>query len=200
ARDAGANGLLLVTPYYSRPPQSGLLAHFRAIAGAVDLPVILYDIPIRTSRKIEHATLLKLAKVPNIIGVKDATSDIAGTARLAADKPDDFTIWAGNDADLLPILAVGGYGVISVASHLIGLRLQELVATYLKGDAEGAAAINREITPLIDALFITSNPIPLKAALEMVGLPAGEPRLPLVPATDGERAQIRAVLQRVGLV
>jgi 4-hydroxy-tetrahydrodipicolinate synthase len=200
AREAGANGLLVVTPYYSRPPQSGLLAHFTAIAEAVDLPIILYDIPIRTGRKIEHPTLLKLSEVPNIVGVKDAAADLAGTARLVAETPSDFTVWSGDDVLTLPMLAVGAYGVISVASHLVGQRIQDMIAAHLKGDAEGAAAINREILPVIDVLFITSNPIPLKAALEMAGQPAGDPRLPLVPATDDERAHIRAVLQKLGLV
>jgi 4-hydroxy-tetrahydrodipicolinate synthase len=200
AAEQGVTGLLVVTPYYSRPPQSGLLAHFRAVATATDLPVVLYDIPLRTARKIEHETLLELAKVPNIVGVKDAASDIAGTAKLAADKPDDFIIWSGNDSETLPIMAVGGYGVISVASHLAGARIGEMIAAYCKGDAEGAAAANRELQPLFDVLFITSNPIPLKAALEMTGRRVGEPRLPLVPATDAERSQVRAVLGDMGLI
>jgi 4-hydroxy-tetrahydrodipicolinate synthase len=200
AEQNGAAGLLVVTPYYSRPPQSGLLAHFTAIANSVKLPVILYDIPIRTNRKIEHETLLQLAKVPNIVGVKDATADAAGTARLAAEKPDDFIIWSGNDADTLPVLSVGGYGVISVASHLVGPKLQELVSAHQKGDVERAAAVNRELQPIFDVLFITSNPIPLKEALEMIGQPCGDPRLPLVPATDAERSQVRAVLERMRVV
>jgi 4-hydroxy-tetrahydrodipicolinate synthase len=200
AADQGVNGLLVVTPYYSRPPQSGLLAHFKAVAAATDLPVILYDIPLRTSRKIEHATLLELASVPTIIGVKDATSDIAGTAKLAAEKPEDFTIWAGNDADTLPMLSLGAQGVISVASHIVGPRIADLVAAFGKGDVEGAAAINAELQPVFDVLFITSNPIPLKAALAMVGQPVGDPRLPLVPATEQERAEIHEVLHKFGVV
>jgi len=199
AAEAGANGLLVVTPYYSRPPQSGLLAHFRAVAGATDLPVILYDIPSRTARKIEHDTLLALAEVPNIIGVKDAAGDLAGTARLAAEKPEDFVIWSGDDALTLPMLAVGAYGVISVASHLVGARIQEMIGAHLKGDTEGAAAIQRELTPLFDVLFITSNPIPLKAALAMIGQPCGDPRLPLIPATEDQRSQVHAVLGRLGV-
>ena len=195
----GANGLLVVTPYYSRPPQSGLLAHFKAIAGATELPMILYDIPGRTARKIEHATLLALAETPNIIGVKDAAADLAGTAKLAAEKPADFTIWSGDDTLTLPMLSVGAHGVISVAAHLAGARIAEMIAAYTKGDTEGAAAIQRELTPLFEVLFITSNPIPLKAALAMVGQPAGEPRLPLVPATEAERSQIRTVLDSLGV-
>lgn len=200
AAEAGVDGLLVVTPYYSRPPQTGLLAHFRAIAASVELPIILYDIPSRTARKIEHDTLLKLAEVPNIVGVKDAAGDLAGTARLAAEKPDDFTIWSGDDALTLPMLGLGAHGVISVASHLVGPRLQALVEAHTKGDVDLAASINRELVPIFDVLFITSNPIPLKAALEMVGHAAGDPRLPLVTATDAEKAQVRAVLQQLGLV
>jgi 4-hydroxy-tetrahydrodipicolinate synthase len=200
AAEAGVDGLLVVTPYYSRPPQTGLLAHFRAVAASVELPIILYDIPSRTGRKIEHDTLLKLAEVPNIVGVKDAAGDLTGTARLIAEKPDDYTVWSGDDALTLPMLSLGAHGVISVASHLVGPRLQALVEAHTKGDVDLAASINREIVPLIDVLFITSNPIPLKAALEMVGRPAGDPRLPLVKATDDEKAQVRAVLQQLGLV
>jgi len=200
AAEQGADGLLVVTPYYSRPPQSGLLAHFKAVASETDLPIILYDIPSRTARKIEHDTLLALAEVPNIVGVKDAAGDLAGTARLAAAKPDDFTIWSGDDALTLSMLSLGAQGIISVASHLVGPKIHEMVDAYTKGDAERAAALNRELVPIFDVLFITSNPIPLKAALAMVGQPAGDPRLPLVPATESEKSQVRAVLQQHGLV
>lgn len=199
AAEQGVDGLLVVTPYYSRPPQSGLLAHFKAVASETDKPIILYDLPSRTARKIEHDTLLALAAVPNIIGVKDAAADLAGTARLAAEKPDDFTIWAGDDALTLPMLSVGAYGVISVAGHLVASRLQDMIATYMKGDGAGAAAIQTELMPLFDVLFITSNPIPLKAALAILGRPVGEPRLPLIPATDAERDRVRAVLAEMRL-
>lgn len=199
AEEAGADAILLVTPYYSRPPQSGLLEHFRAIAASTKLPVILYDIPSRTARKIEHQTLVALAEVPNIIGVKDAAADLAGTAKLAAEAP-GLRIWSGDDALTLPMLAVGGIGVISVASHLAGHRIAELIAAHDKGDVEGAARIDRELRPLYEILFITANPIPLKAALQMVGLPAGPVRLPLVDATEAERDRIRSVLEELGLV
>jgi 4-hydroxy-tetrahydrodipicolinate synthase len=199
AEAAGVDGLLLVTPYYSRPPQSGLLAHFKAVAASTSLPVILYDIPSRTARKIEHPTLLELARVENIVGVKDAAADLAGTAKLAAEAA-GFRIWSGDDALTLPMLAVGAVGVISVASHLVGHRIAEMVAAHDKGDAEGAAQINKELTPLYEALFITANPIPLKAALAMAGLPGGPVRLPLVEATDAERDRIRSVLERLGLI
>ena len=199
AEECGADGVLLVTPYYSKPPQSGLLAHFTAVANATKLPAVLYDIPGRTATKIAHPTLLELATVRNIAGVKDAAGDLAGTAKLAADAP-ALKIWSGDDALTLPMLAVGGIGVVSVASHLVGHRIAEMVAAHDKGDVEGAAHIDRELRPLYEVLFITSNPIPLKAALEMVGLPAGPVRLPLVDATDDERARVRSVLERLGLI
>lgn len=199
AEAAGADAVLVVTPYYSRPPQSGLAAHFKAVAAATSLPVVLYDIPSRTARKIEHATLLDLATVPTIVGVKDAAGDLAGTAKLAADAP-AFKIWSGDDALTLPMLAVGALGVVSVASHLAGHRIAEMIAAHDKGDVEGAAQINRELAPLFEVLFITSNPIPLKAALAMAGLPAGPVRLPLVEATDAERDRVRSVLNRLGLI
>lgn len=199
AEEAGADALLVVTPYYSKPPQSGLAAHFKAIAASTALPIVLYDIPGRTARKIEHATLLELAEVPNIVGVKDAAADLAGTAKLAAEAP-GFRIWSGDDALTLSMLAVGAVGVVSVASHIVGHRLAEMVAAHDKGDVEGAAQINRELVPIFEALFITSNPIPLKAALEMLGLPAGPVRLPLVDATEAERNRVSSALAGLGLI
>lgn len=199
AAGCGVDGLLVVTPYYSRPPQAGLAAHFRAIAEATDLPVILYDIPIRTARKIEHQTFLELSTVPTIAGVKDAAGDPAGTARLVADLP-GWTIWSGDDALTLPMLAVGATGVISVAGHLAGNRIAEMIAAHDKGQFDIAAQINRDLIPLIDALFCTTSPIPLKAALAMLGLPGGPVRLPLVPATDAEASKIRAALEKLGIL
>ncbi|MGH2830526.1 MAG: 4-hydroxy-tetrahydrodipicolinate synthase, partial [Actinomycetota bacterium] len=134
AEEVGVDALLLVTPYYSRPPQAGLAAHFRAIASSVGLPVILYDIPGRTARKIEHGTFVELAAVPNIVGVKDAAGDLTGTARLIADLP-QWTIWSGDDVATLPMLSVGAAGVISVASHLAGNRIGEMIAAHDKGQA-----------------------------------------------------------------
>ena len=141
AAEHGADALLVVTPYYSRPPQSGLVAHFTAVAESTDLPVVLYDIPIRTGRKIEHATLLELAKVPNIVGVKDAAGDLGGTSRLAAEKPTDFLIWSGDDALTLPMLSLGAHGVISVAAHIAGRRILDMIAAFHKGEVGQAAAI-----------------------------------------------------------
>lgn len=200
AHEAGADGLLIVTPYYNRPPQSGLLAHFRVAADATPLPVILYDIPIRTGRKIEHETLCALLQHPTIVGVKDAASDLAGTARLVADKPIDAIVWSGDDALTLPMLALGVHGVISVASHLVGPQIRAMLDAHAKGDVEEAARIGARLMPVFDVLFITANPIPLKAALRMKGLPGGDPRLPLPPATDEEIDRVSTVLRGAGVV
>jgi 4-hydroxy-tetrahydrodipicolinate synthase len=188
AKEAGAAGILAVTPYYSRPPQTGLDAHFRAVAEATDLPVLIYDIPIRTGRKVSHQTLLALAHdVPNVVGVKDATGDPAGSARLLAEAPDGFDLYSGDDALTLPLLAVGGAGVISVAAHWAGEEIAEMVSAFLKGDIDTARQINAR---LIDSWVFqsgdaTPNPIPTKAMLRTLGLPAGQCRLPLGPAPDG---------------
>ncbi|MFP5224657.1 MAG: 4-hydroxy-tetrahydrodipicolinate synthase [Actinomycetota bacterium] len=200
AHETGADALLVVTPYYNRPPQSGLLAHFRAVADATPLPNILYDIPSRTGRKIEHETIIQLLDHQNIVGVKDAAGDLAGTARLMADKPSDAIIWSGDDALTLPMLGLGVHGVISVASHIVGPRMRAMLDAHAKGDVEEAARIGARLMRVFDVLFITSNPIALKAALRLKGLPGGDPRLPLPPATDEEIDRVSTVLREAGVL
>jgi 4-hydroxy-tetrahydrodipicolinate synthase len=200
AEKAGCDAALVVTPYYNRPPQSGLLAHFQAVARATALPIVLYDIPVRTGRKIDHATLLTLAETPNIVGVKDAAGDVQGAARLVAQAPEGFEVYCGNDADTLPWLSVGAVGVISVASHVAGPRMAEMIAAYWAGDPERARRLNAELIGIYDAMNVTANPIPVKAAMELAGHPAGPPRLPLPEATSDEVARIREALRSAGLV
>ncbi|MEA2566303.1 MAG: 4-hydroxy-tetrahydrodipicolinate synthase [Actinomycetota bacterium] len=200
AEKAGCDAALVVTPYYNRPPQSGLLAHFQAVARATALPIVLYDIPVRTGRKIDHATLLTLAETPNIVGVKDAAGDVQGAARLVAQAPEGFEVYCGNDADTLPWLSVGAVGVISVASHVAGPKMAEMIAAYWAGDPERARRLNAELIGVFDAMNITANPIPVKAAMELAGHPAGPPRLPLPEATSDEVARIREALRSAGLV
>jgi 4-hydroxy-tetrahydrodipicolinate synthase len=200
AEKAGCDAALVVTPYYNRPPQSGLLAHFQAVARATALPIVLYDIPVRTGRKIDHATLLTLAETPNIVGVKDAAGDVQGAARLVAQAPGGFEVYCGNDADTLPWLSVGAVGVISVASHVAGPRMAEMIAAYWAGDPERARRLNAELIGVYDAMNVTANPIPVKAAMELAGHPAGPPRLPLPEATSDEVARIREALRSAGLV
>jgi 4-hydroxy-tetrahydrodipicolinate synthase len=195
AQENGADAVLTVTPYYNRPPQRGLTAHFTAIAKSTTLPVILYNIPGRSACTIEPDTLLRLAAdVPNIVAVKDATADFQTASRIIAESPPDFELYSGDDWATFPMVALGAKGVISVASHLAGERMRDMVELTVAGDAAAARKIHDELMPLYRGLFIVSNPIPLKAALEMAGRPVGPPRLPLVPATDDERARIRQAM------
>lgn len=200
AAKAGVDGALVVTPYYNRPPQSGLLAHFKAIAASTSLPIILYDIPIRTSRKIEHATLIDLAQVENIVAVKDACGDAQGAARLVAGAPEGFQVYSGNDADTLPWLSVGAVGVIAVASHVAGPQMAEMIALYKRGEPEAARKVHLDLMGVFDLMGITTNPIPVKAAMQELGFNVGEPRLPLVSATLEQRAEIRETLRRAGIL
>ncbi len=200
AEKAGVHAALVVTPYYNRPPQSGLLAHFTAIANSTDLPVILYDIPIRSSRKIEHDTIMELAQVKNIVAVKDACGDAQGAARLVADAPVGFQVYSGNDGDTLPWLSVGAVGVIAVASHVAGPQMAQMIQLFHAGDSAAARKIHLSLMPVFDAMSITTNPIPVKASLELMGFNVGSPRLPLVPATDDQKAQLKTILGQAGII
>jgi 4-hydroxy-tetrahydrodipicolinate synthase len=195
--ELGVDGILVVTPYYNRPPQSGLDAHFRAIATATDLPVVLYDIPVRTGRKIDTEVMLRLAEeVPNIVGVKDAAGDPTESARLVARAPGGFELYSGDDAFTLPLLSVGAVGVISVASHWAGRQLGEMIAAYEKGDVVAAARINAGLIESYDfeSSVDAPNPIPTKAMLRVLGLPVGHCRLPMGPGPDDLEDRARAVL------
>jgi 4-hydroxy-tetrahydrodipicolinate synthase len=195
--ELGVDGVLVVTPYYNRPPQSGLEAHFRAIAAATPLPVVLYDIPVRTGRKISTELILRLARdVENIVGVKDAAGDPPESARLLAAAPDGFELYSGDDAFTLPLLSIGAVGVISVASHWVGRQLGEMVDAYEKGDVVTARRLNAGLVASYD--FESSddapNPIPTKAMLRVLGLPVGQCRPPMGPAPEGLEDRARAVL------
>lgn len=183
ATELGADAILVVTPYYNKPHQPALLRHFTTVAEATDKPVVLYDIPGRTSREIERDTLVELAEVPNIVGVKDAVGDLQKTAEVAARTPADFHVYCGDDGLNLPMLAVGATGFVSVASHLAGDELADM-ARIFDNDPVKAREIHLRLLPLYRALFLEPNPAPLKGALDRVGLPGGPVRGPLVPAGD----------------
>ena len=200
AQDLGADGLLVVTPYYSKPPQRGLLEHFTQVASAVELPVVAYNIPGRTGIRIEHGTLLQMADVPNIVAVKDSTGDFQAISKLISEAPADFEVYSGDDWATFGYLCLGAVGVVSVAAHVVGDRIHNLTDLVLSGDIPAARKVHEELSPLFNALFITTNPIPVKTALDILGLPAGPPRLPLVPATHDERARIEKALSDAGLV
>lgn len=199
AEKVGVDGILALSPYYNRPPQSGLLLHFKEIAKATSLPVLLYDIPIRTAIKIEHETLVELSKVDNIVGVKDAAANVQGTARLVREASEGFEVISGNDADTLPWLAVGAAGVIAVASHVAGPQMAEMISSFKAGNAEAARKIHLDLMPVFDVMGLTTNPIPVKAALKLIGHDCGDTRLPLPPATPEQVETIRGVLSRAGL-
>jgi 4-hydroxy-tetrahydrodipicolinate synthase len=196
AAGLGVAGVLAVTPYYNRPSQAGLEAHFRAIAEATELPVMLYDIPVRSGRKISHEVMVRLAReVPNMAGVKDAAADVAATARLIAAVGDSFEVYSGNDDHTLALLALGAVGVVGVATHWIGLEMAEMIAAASKGDLAHAREINGRL--LESYLFETGdaapNPIPAKAMMRTLGVPVGECRLPMGSAPAGLEERAREV-------
>ncbi len=195
AASLGVHGIMAVTPYYARPPQAGLVAHFTAIADASPLPMLVYNIPSRSARLIEVETLATLAEHPRIVGVKDAVEDIELTRETLARVPAGFSVYAGSDHMTLPICTAGGVGVISVTSHLAGPQLKRLVTAARNGDTATAEAIDVALRPLYRALFLEPSPMPLKAALEKFWGPVGDPRLPLVPASDATMAEIVSALE-----
>jgi 4-hydroxy-tetrahydrodipicolinate synthase len=201
AEQCGAAAILAVTPYYSRPSQAGLEAHFTAIAEATELPVLLYDIPIRTGRKIDEATILRLAQnTKNIVGVKDAAASPAAAASLLGKAPGGFELYSGDDVFTLPLLAIGAVGTISVASHWTGTLQGQMVSAFVKGDVEEAQRINARLLPSFhyETGDDAPNPIPSKAMMRVLGLPAGQCRLPLGPAPDGLEDEARRILADLG--
>jgi 4-hydroxy-tetrahydrodipicolinate synthase len=197
AEKAGASGLLVVTPYYSKPPQTGLLEHFSAVADATDLPVMLYDIPARTGVPIKTETHLRLAEHPRIVAVKDAKDDLAAASEVLADT--DLAFYSGTDVLTLPLLAVGASGVVSVVSHVVTAEMKEMIDKYVGGDVTGALAIHQRLLPVFEGMFRTQGVILTKAALQILGLPGGPVRSPLVNATDDETATLRADLAAGGV-
>lgn len=200
ADDAGMDAVLVVTPYYNRPSQGGLEAHFRHVAAATRLPVMLYDIPVRTGRKISHDLLLRLVReVPNIWAVKDAAADVVGTARLIAEAPPDFELYCGDSALTLPMLSVGAVGVIGVCTHWCAREMGELVAAFEKGEVQRAREINARLIESYDfeSGDANPNPVPAKAMLRTLGRPAGECRLPMGPTPDGLEDRARIVMKNL---
>ncbi len=198
ATAAGVSGIMHVTPYYNKPSQRGLLGHFTAAAAATELPVLLYNIPSRSAVEIAPETLLRLAEIGNVVGVKDAVGDLVKTSWLLARKPDDFAVYSGDDATLLPMLAVGGVGVVSVAAHVAGDDVAAMVEVF-GSDPAKAREIHLRLGPLFAALFADTSPGPLKAALRMVGLPAGPVRPPLADADEPVTTLVREALATAGI-
>jgi len=200
AKEAGADGALLISPYYNRPTQDGIVAHYAEIARQTSFPLFVYNIPGRTGSNILPSTIARLAEVDQVVGVKESCGDLNQIAHVIASVPDSFTVLAGDDWATLPMLALGGKGVISTIGNVAPGEVVDLVRAFRAGDLERARSVHVRLLPLIDALFCESNPIPVKAALAMRGLIHEELRLPLLPISNGNRERLQAVLKELGLL
>ncbi len=195
AEQAGVDACLLVVPYYNKPPAEGMYQHFKTLAESTSLPCILYNVPARTVVSISVDTVIRLSQIENIIGIKEASGNLDQVARIIAKTGEDFLMYSGNDGDTLPIMSVGGYGVISVASHLVGMQMREMIHSAIDGRIDRAAQIHRSLLPLFNAMGVVSNPIPIKYALNYLGFKVGNPRLPLVPPDRDSAAIIEQALR-----
>ena len=200
AKEAGADGALLISPYYNRPTQDGIVAHYAEIARQTAFPLVVYNIPGRTGSNVLPGTIARLAEIDQVVGVKESCGDLNQIAHVIASVPGSFRVLAGDDWATLPMLALGGSGVISTASNVAPGEVVDLVRAFRAGDLERARAVHYRMMPLVDALFCETNPIPVKAALAMRGLIHEELRLPLVPITNGNRERLQAVMKDLGLL
>jgi 4-hydroxy-tetrahydrodipicolinate synthase len=198
AEEYGVDGLLVITPYYNKATQRGVIAHFEAIANSVNIPIIAYNVPGRTGVNIQPSTLVELTKIKNIIAIKEASGDIAQVAEMARLVPEGFAIYSGNDDMILPLLSLGGVGVISVVANICPKDTHDLVSKYFEGDIEGSRKLQLDMKPLIDSLFIEVNPIPVKTAMNLLEFDMGELRLPLVEMSEGNLEVLKKELINYG--
>ncbi|HSH25522.1 MAG TPA: 4-hydroxy-tetrahydrodipicolinate synthase [Massilibacterium sp.] len=194
AETLGVDGIMAVAPYYNKPNQEGLYEHYKAIANSTSLPVMIYNIPGRSSVNIEPQTIIRLAEIENITSVKEASGNLDAFTEIIANTPDDFVLYSGDDGLTLPALSVGAIGVISVASHVIGNEMSEMVQLFKNGQFERAAKLHQQLLPVMRTLFVAPSPAPVKAALQMKGLDVGGVRLPIVPLSEKERKLVQDVL------
>ncbi|MCD6567832.1 MAG: 4-hydroxy-tetrahydrodipicolinate synthase [Dehalococcoidia bacterium] len=195
AEKIGVDACLLVVPYYNKPSQEGLYQHFRAIAGCTSLPCIVYNVPSRTVTSLAAETTIRLSRIENVVGVKEASGNMGQIAVIVAGVQENFLVYSGNDSDTFSLLALGGYGVISVASHIVGMQIRDMIRDFLDGRIKEAVVIHRHLLPLISALFVVSNPTPVKYVLNYLGFPVGRPRLPLTEPDDKSAEFIRETLK-----
>lgn len=196
----GLDGSLQVVPYYNKPPQSGLYQHFKAIAEASDMPVMLYNVPGRTSQNLQPETVARLAEIRNIVAIKEASGNLDQVSQIRRITPPEFDIYSGDDSLTLPMLAIGAKGVVSVASHLVGSRLQQMIHAFQKGQVQEATQIHLELFSLFKVLFVTTNPIPVKAAMSLQGWKVGNLRPPLCAPDDDVRTQLMQVMTELNLL
>ncbi|MEW6425308.1 MAG: 4-hydroxy-tetrahydrodipicolinate synthase [Bacillota bacterium] len=200
AEKVGVDGVMLVAPYYNKPSQEGLYQHFKTIAKSTNLPVLLYNIPGRTGVNMLPATVARLAEIDNIVAIKEAAGSMDQVSELRRLLPDHFAIYSGDDSLTLPMLSLGARGVVSVAAHVVGPRIKEMVNAFMAGNVTLATQIHLQLYPIFKGLFITTNPVPVKAALNMLGQQVGPPRLPLVEATPAEKESVKKVLSELKLL
>ena len=200
AEKVGVDGIMLVTPYYNKPPQSALYSHFKMIAAETELPIMLYNVPSRTSVNLLPETVARLAEIENIVAIKEASGNLGQVARIYQMTPDDFYIYSGDDNLTLPVLSVGGVGVVSVAAHVVGHSIREMIDLFLAGKVKEAAEVNRKLVPLFEAMFVTTNPIPVKTAVNLLGGDVGSLRPPLQEPSAEQVTVIKEALKKVGLI
>ena len=196
AENIGVDGCLLVVPYYNKPTQEGLYQHFKTIADSTSLPCIVYNVPSRTVTSLSVDTIARLSQIDNIVGVKEASGNMDQVSHTINQARPGFRVWSGNDTDTLYVLALGGYGIISVASHLVGKQISEMIYSFLDGKTDKAGQIHRHLLPLVNALFVISNPMPVKYAVNQAGLRVGKPRLPLTEPDEKTAAMLRDILKK----
>lgn len=197
AEKVGVHGALVVGPYYNKPTQEGFYQHFKTIAESTSLPIMLYNVPGRTASNVAPETVARLAQIPNIVAIKEASGNVEQATEIVRITPPDFKVYSGDDALTLPILAVGGSGIISVAGHVVGNQIQAMIGAFLAGDMKKAQEINLSLLPVFKSMFVVTNPIPVKTAVGLMGLPAGAFRLPLTPADDAVVAKLKEILAQL---
>lgn len=200
ARLSGVDGVMAVVPYYNKPERRGLVAHFCAVADAAQLPLMIYNVPGRTGSNMDADTILELAEMPQICALKEATSEFAKISQVIKEAPPEFIVYTGEDLLTLPVLAIGGYGVVSVAAHIVGRQMKAMIDMYMEGKVNEAKQIHLGLIPIYQSLFMTSSPIPLKAALKLMGFDAGPLRLPLVEADEAVIRKLEEVLKSLPTV
>lgn len=195
AENCGVDGIMLVVPYYNKPSQEGMYQHFKVISEATSLPVMLYNVPGRTSCCIDVDTIVRLSEIENIVCVKEASGDLDAMAEIISRTSDDFLLYSGDDSLTLQVLAIGGAGIVSVAAHIVGNEMQKMIDAFHSGDVKSAGAMHRQLLPTFNAMFSAPSPTPLKAALNMNGIQVGDVRLPLVPLTEEQTRELRRKIQ-----
>ena len=197
AKEIGVDAVMLVAPYYNKPNQEGLYQHFKAVSESTSLPVMVYNVPGRSVANISPETIIRLSKITNIVAVKEASGDLNAMTEIIANTDDDFELYSGDDGITLPVLSIGGKGVVSVSSHVIGNKMKEMITAFNNGDTSKAATIHQKLLPIMKALFVAPSPTPVKTALQIKGLDVGSVRLPLIPLTEQERLQLTNVLKTI---